>query len=235
MGRLSMLRVCALVLVSASALCLPARAAACKCAAPAAVSEAVQAAAAVFEGRVTKLTPLGTSDLVVDVSVVRTWKGADAEHILLRTRQDSAACGFPFEPNESYLIYATEGPPEANLPGLQVLHCGRTARLTDAQADLAELGIGVVPVSARGSDLPPGTEPPSNQQPARDDAAISQRARPAAGGCASCSSVGNSTAHDQSVVWLLAFAATWSGLRRRREALRKRSKPEPSALHLVKP
>jgi len=215
-----MLRVCAVVLISATALWLPSPAAACKCAQPEPVGDAVRAAAAVFEGRVKKLTPLGSSDLVVELSVVRTWKGADSEHILLRTRQAAAACGFPFVPNESYLIFARQGPAEANLPGLEVLRCGRTKLMTEAEADLAQLGMGVVPVTAHGSDLPPGSEPASSQPLAHQDGVATQRARPAAGGCASCNSLGGLSAtqnsHDARAICLLALAAVWSVVRRRR-------------------
>jgi hypothetical protein len=177
----------------------------------------LHAAAAVFEARVTKLMPLGTTDLVVELSVVRTWKDAATEHILLRTRQDGAACGFEFVPNESYLVYADEGPAEANLPGLQVLSCGRTKLVTDAEADLAELGMGVVPVSARGGDLPPGTEPSGTQKPTPEDgASASQRTKPAAGGCASCSSMGRAPSDATGLAWALAASALGSSLRRRR-------------------
>jgi hypothetical protein len=217
MGRLSMLRACALVVVGLTALWSPQRVQACKCAPPLAVSDALHAAAAVFEGRVTKLTPLGTTDLVVELSVVRTWKDADTEHILLRTRQDGAACGFEFVPNESYLVYADEGPTEANLPGLQVLRCGRSKLVTEAEAELAELGMGVVPVSARGGDLPPGVEPNGPQKPTPDDGVTSsQRSKPAAGGCASCSSLGRAPSDAIGLVWALAVSAVWSVLRRRR-------------------
>jgi hypothetical protein len=180
-----MFRACALVVVLGSlALCLPAPALACECAATPSVRDALRAAAAVFEGRVTKLTPLGAHDLVVELSVVRTWKGAETEHILLRTAAAPAACGFAFVPDESYLVYADGGPSQADLPGLQVSPCGRTKLTTAATADLTELGIGVVPVAARGNDLPPGTEPPA---PAKaDNGTTPPRVRPAAGGCGGC-------------------------------------------------
>lgn len=184
--------ICAAVLGSSTS------AHACKCATPPPVRDALDAATAVFEGQVGKLTPLG-ADLIVELNVVRTWKGADSEHVLLRTRKESAACGFAFEPEQSYLIYAGSGPSEPNLPNLQVFACGRSKPMSAAEPDLVELGVGVVPVSARGNDLPPGTEPATD---AKDSQSPSPpRVRPAAGGCGGCSA---SAATRGESTWLAA-------------------------------
>jgi hypothetical protein len=167
----------------------------------------------VFEGRVSKLTPLGESDLVVELNVVRSWKAANTEHILLRTRQDSAACGFPFAPNESYLIYADAAPNDASLPGLEVLHCGRTKPMSEADADIAELGMGVVPVSARKGDAVAGED-------TANTAIAEQQAKPAGAGCSRCSALGAQvrTSGPAASAALLSLSATllWALRRRRR-------------------
>jgi hypothetical protein len=169
----------------------------------------------VFEGRVSKLTPLGESDLVVELSVVRSWKAANTEHILLRTRQDSAACGFPFAPNESYLIYADAAPNDASLPGLEVLHCGRTKPMSEADADIAELGMGVVPVSARKDDVVAGDDTANT-----NTAIAEQQAKPAGAGCSRCSALGAHvrTPGPTGSAALLSLSATllWTLRRRRR-------------------
>jgi hypothetical protein len=215
-----MLRACAVLLAAAVALCCPTRAEACKCAPAPSVADALRTAGAVFEGRVSKLTPLGSNDLVVELSVIRTWKDASTEHILLRTRQDAAACGFPFAPGESFLIYADEAPSDASLPGLEVLRCGRTKPMSEAEADVVELGIGAVPFSARKADLPSDADHASS-----NGAIAEQHAKPAAGGCASCSALGRQLPAP-SAAWLgtLLLLGAWT-LRRRRRDLRTRLKP----------
>jgi hypothetical protein len=179
----------------------------------------LRSAGAVFEGRVSKLTPLGESDLVVELSVIRTWKAANAEHILLRTRQDSAACGVPFTPNESYLIYADAAPNNASLPGLEVLHCGRTKPMSEADADIAELGMGVVPVAARTGDVVAGDDPANT-----NTAIAEQQAKPAGAGCSRCSALGaqvRTPAPAASAALLSLGAALW--------ALRRRQRRRPAA------
>jgi hypothetical protein len=187
----------------------PAPAWACKCAPPPPVADALKEAAAVFEARVTKLTPLNSIELVVELNVVRGWKGADNEHVLLRTPKDSAACGIEFSAGESYLVYAGEAPQEAPLPGLVALRCGRTRLMSEAEEDLAVLGVGVVPVTPAKSEL-------AASPPAVKNAAAQPREKPAAGGCASCSALGaapGSASAALGIALLLGFA--WRAQRRR--------------------
>jgi hypothetical protein len=204
----------ALLVVFATILLWAPPAHACKCAEPASVSDAKDSAAAVFEGRVTKLTPIGSNDLVVELNVVRTWKDADVEHILLRTRQDTEACGFPFAVDQSYLVYANEAASGATMPGLEVLQCGRTQQIERAEADMAVLGMGVVPVSARKNDLPPGAEASEGTATAEPPSISAQRSKPAAGGCASCSSVGARPARGELAYLMIGVACVYVRLRR---------------------
>ena len=199
----------AMSMVCLVALCAPARALACKCAPPPAVADALREAAAVFEGRVTKLTPLNSFEVAVELSVTRSWKGADNEHILLRTPKDAAACGIQFAVDDAYLVYAQASPDEGRLPGLIALRCGRTQALHEADEDLAALGIGVVPVSGAEGDLP-ASSPPA----ARD--------KPAAGGCASCSARGvpGGGGLGALAAWLLVAALRFARSRRTHPRLR---------------
>lgn len=163
------------VLASLCALLWAPTAYACKCAGESSPSEARDAAAAVFEGRVTQITPPGPSshDVVVELSVTRTWKEVGVEKVRVRTHAEGPACGFAFEQDQTYLVYAQKAQAAGDEPTLSVSRCSRTRLMTEAEPDLAELGMGVVPVApyAQGAVTPVDT----------------QRARPAAGGCASCS------------------------------------------------
>jgi len=151
---------------------------ACKCSPAPSVDAARRGAAAVFEGQVAHVTPVGTGDLVVALNVVRAWKNADSEQLLLRTRADAAACGVHFEVGETYLVYARAAEKDAELPGLEVSRCDRTRPIAEAVDDLEELGMGVAPVSATTKDLAEDHDPAS--------AVDTQQKKPAAGGCASC-------------------------------------------------
>jgi hypothetical protein len=183
----------AAVFVFAAAFVLMAapRARACKCAEPPPAIEAASNAAAVFEGRVTEVQPVGSADFVVSLEVVRAWKGAKSlEHVQVRTRNDTAACGFPFEKDESYLVYAEAVPKERDLPALSVLHCGRTRVITEADADIAQLGMGATPVNAGPSELATKPAAPPPPKPVAEGVLGNQQNKPAAGGCASCGIVG---------------------------------------------
>ncbi|HEX7479977.1 MAG TPA: hypothetical protein VF331_19400 [Polyangiales bacterium] len=153
---------------------------ACKCAPPPATSDALHAAEAVFEGRVTAIleepAPAGqpSSAWLVRLHTVRAWKGVETEDITVRTPKDSAACGYAFVSGESYLVYAA-GPTAQ----LAVDSCGRTQLIAAADADLAVLGMGVVPVDPKRPDAG------DHSSHVRD--VIKPAVKPGTGGCASCS------------------------------------------------
>ena len=174
---------------------------ACKCAPEPPVRAARESAAAVFEGRVTQVTELASGDVVVALLVARTWKNAGVEQILVRTRGAATACGFSFERDLSYLVYAEEAQADASLPGLVVSRCGRTRLATKAAADFAELGLGSIPVS-------PTIQDSAEDQAARMHGSVAtQHDKPAAGGCASCS-VADTRAPDGFAV-LLCVGLVW--------------------------
>jgi hypothetical protein len=156
-------------LVAASAtLAAPPAACACSCE-PTDLAARSDAAAAVFEGRVRAVAregsaEVGPSRLRVTLEVVQTWKGADAEEIVVTTMTDSAACGVPFEPGRSYLVFAASDGANALSTGL----CGGTKPREEADEDVAALGAGVTPVEVQDAPARARTTPPG------------------AGGCASC-------------------------------------------------
>ena len=92
---------------------------------------------AVFAGRVRSIVRVDYT-LLVQMEVDNSWKGVDEAEIVIRTADNSAACGFPFERGRSYLVYAHADQDGALHAGI----CSRTARLSDAQADIEALGVG---------------------------------------------------------------------------------------------
>lgn len=137
-----------LLAILAIGLLVSAPAHACKCMFPP-VETALADATAVFEGRVVSIagTPSGDppplGELVVTLRVVRTWKGVESdERIEVRTNGSSAACGYTFAKDQSYLVYARTSEDQK----LHVSSCSRTKALADAVEDLTFLGAGSTPV-----------------------------------------------------------------------------------------
>lgn len=147
---------------------------ACKCAEPEAAAAAAASATAVFEGQVSQISAPQGDAVVVELKVARAWKGVTTEQVSVRTRAESAACGYPFQVGTSYLVYA-----QAEGTGLQVHHCGRTRPIVEAQEDIVALGMGSTPVATQV----PAEADPKNEQA---NPVTAQSERPAAGGCASC-------------------------------------------------
>jgi hypothetical protein len=175
---------------------------ACSCSVQTA-EQAFEHADAVFEGRVTEVTePAGENGVVsgadpvrITLSVVRAFKGAATETVELLTSASSAACGFGFEKDQSYLVYANETD-----GSLRTGLCSGTKRVEDAGPELAALGSGVTPVDPS----PPGA--PAVQAPPR---------RAPGGGCASCAAGGAPLRGADGVVLTLLVAAAL--VRRRRD------------------
>lgn len=187
-------------LLAAVAFAAPSAAHACKCMFPE-VAPAREGATAVFEGRVTAMVDEPVDGDVsigkkrVTLALVRTWKGLEnKESVVVSTSASSASCGYMFEPNTSYLVYA-----DGTESALEVSGCSRTRLMSDAADDLAVLGAGITPVDVKNT---PATTPPV---PAT---------APKSGGCGSMSGSASAGAS------LLFFPATGLllGARRRRRA-----------------
>jgi hypothetical protein len=175
------------------------------------VETAREDATAVFEGRVLSIAdvPAGNEpslgEKVVTLAVVRSWKGLERdERIAVYTNGESAACGYNFAKDTSYLVYARN----ADDQKLHVSSCSRTKPLADASEDLTFLGAGSTPVKVEPKAIKPADASPA--------AASATPAAPAAKkkGC-SVVVVGDSGRAGAST-WLLATFALVLGARRRR-------------------
>jgi hypothetical protein len=170
---------------------------ACKCAEPEPPKAALAKAQAVFQGEVASIDDSGDA-LVVTLRVPRAWKGIDsAEVAKVRTRKESAACGYPFALGENYLVYAAALEPAESGVSLQVAHCSRTRLFAEAEEDVHELGMGAIPVKLQA----PEEATADDQKP---NAVERKRDQPAAGGCASCSVGQRSRAGDARYALLIA-------------------------------
>ncbi len=147
------------------------RASACSCMEQT-TAQAIESSAAIFEGRVVAIEPIeggeGMGARRVRLDVVQTWRSADTEHVEVTTSASDASCGYPFEVEQSYLVYASE---EGGV--MRVSLCSRTRRMEDADEDRAALGSGTIPVDI--VDEPAEAEPRPRQELA-----------PRGGGCAGC-------------------------------------------------
>lgn len=88
----------------------------------------------------------------VSFSVSKVWKGEPQSRIHIKTTASSAACGYNFETNEEYIVYANivDGEPNVSL-------CSRTSLVSVAADDIVELG--------EGRSVDPSDEPlPGNPQ-----------------------------------------------------------------------
>jgi len=144
-GQLKHLAVLVLI-ASAVAGAWPVAATACSCAPPPDPGAALEAADAVFAGRVVGLTlvprlcgepisSFATEDIAVTVAISAVWKGEPAEQVTIYTAFTCCVCGYPFELGETYLIYATQQGDR-----LTTTICSRTRPLEKAKDDLAALG-----------------------------------------------------------------------------------------------
>lgn len=105
---------------------------ACTCVFPS-FEEQMKIATRVFTGKVIDVTQQEDGISKINLKTTKTWKGNPKETISVYTSSDTAACGYPFEPDEEYLVYATGD------QRLNVSLCSRTKRLTDASEDLQYL------------------------------------------------------------------------------------------------
>ncbi len=114
---------------------------ACSCAPPLTPLEELDRSAAVFSGKVANIKEDSSrSAYEVRFFVERSWKGDFADRdfapsVTVFTALDSAACGYAFEEDEKYLVYAYRSG-----ESLDTNICSRTQPLGNAQEDLNALG-----------------------------------------------------------------------------------------------
>lgn len=130
---------------------------ACTCVEPGPPARELEAAAAVFAGRVVDLSdvagPTGDDDRIVGYRVTfvleKVWKGIEEGQIVsLTTGWGDWDCGHPFRKGRRYLVYAY-GDPDDLSTGI----CSRTARWRNAEEDRDALGepLRVIEGAAEGS------------------------------------------------------------------------------------
>ena len=128
------------------ALVEPAHVWTCDCIPSPPPKEALAKSAAVFQAKVVKIEPdPATPELLrVALQVERWWKGGDSATLTVTTIKSGAACGFGFQPDTKYLVYAYS---ERGAKDLTVSLCSRTRTLPQAEqsGDLKELGEGKAP------------------------------------------------------------------------------------------
>ncbi len=121
---------------------------ACSCAPPPPPKESLEAASAVFSGKVLKIEDAGEFERAVTLEVKSIWKGVAAKTVTIRTASDGAICGYSFVKGKSYLVYAREikqGEGDEAEKLLTTNICSRTTPLEAAEEDLKALGAGTAP------------------------------------------------------------------------------------------
>lgn len=105
----------------------------CSCL-PSSLEEDVKRAALIFTGVVKDIKEIEPQSLRITLDLITVWKGPRTRRkkIRVRTGANSAMCGFNFELNRNYLVYAYSDFED----NFAVSICGRTNLLEFADGDL---------------------------------------------------------------------------------------------------
>lgn len=153
----------AAVLLSGLLVARPTVVYACSCAEPPSPSETKEWSAAVFSGKAIsikqKKAPILSSGdpVMVTFQVDRVWKGNMGSTTVVTTAMSSESCGYEFTEGLEYLVYARN---EQNSGVLHTTLCDRTALLSEAAADLQELGPSSLPTGQKNVASPLSETPP---------------------------------------------------------------------------
>ena len=109
----------------------------CTCALPT-FEQQMKTASAVFTGRVLDSQHDG-EQLRVRLEVEKRYQGPREKILVVRTAENTAACGYQFEKSRMYLVFASG---EKNL---EVSLCSRTKLVTEAKEDLDRLEVTATP------------------------------------------------------------------------------------------
>jgi len=76
------------------------------------------------------------NDYKVEFEIDKALKG-DCQNLIIHTYKDTGGCGYPFRPNEKYLVYANNSGGDSYRVGL----CSRTSKLDSqlAQSDIEKI------------------------------------------------------------------------------------------------
>lgn len=140
----------------------PRRAEACSCVMPPPPKAALEAASAVFEGKIVKIDRNPDKHQVMATfAVTRWWKGGETAQTRVATIDAGSMCGLSFADAEQWLVYA-DGPAD----GLSAGMCSRTRRSAEAGDDRKALGAGKPPNPALPSPVPAAEPEPAPAEPA---------------------------------------------------------------------
>lgn len=128
---------------------------ACSCDGPNTVKEELDFSSTVFSGKVVEIIDenknksiqSSTDPISVHFEVNEYWKGPNQSPITVYTVRNTESCGYEFELNQEYLVYANESNGE-----IQVNYCSKTTPLSLADKDLSELGKGEKPIELVSND-----------------------------------------------------------------------------------
>jgi len=123
---------------------VPNKAYACSCLSANSPLHSLEGSDAVFLGKVTNTEGIprgdeefvGADDVMITFEVSKVWKGPPSKTLVVVTALEGATCGLgrSFMIGEEYIVYASSEGGE-----LRTHLCTRTAHITTAQEDLAEL------------------------------------------------------------------------------------------------
>jgi len=139
-----------MVLIAAQLVFQPGAVFACSCVPELTVPEAYDMAEAVFAGRVLSIkkgggvfyniSPNRPNYYDVAFQVSKQWKGINEDVVTVATARQGTACGFDFEKNREYLVYARGG--DFFETEFATTICSRTKLLASAEEDLKMRGPG---------------------------------------------------------------------------------------------
>ena len=141
----TLLSSCALLAVMAIA--SPASVAACSCSSPGTLEENRTLAKTIFSGRVRSIALRENGvQLVVQFEPLARWKGGLEATVSVITGLDEAGCGYPFQVDHEYLVFAFGG--TAATSPLSVSNCGLTSPLA-GNPFVPLLGAPLLPTGTR--------------------------------------------------------------------------------------
>lgn len=129
---------------------------ACSCAEPGSAQEELERSSAVFSGEVIGILDKNKNSYIqssadpiaILFEVEETWKGVTQSQVVVYTERDEASCGYQFEINTKYLVFAYESG-----GSFKTSYCSKTTPLTLAIDDMDELGEGEVPTEQVSIEL----------------------------------------------------------------------------------
>ncbi len=106
------------------------------------VKEAKDTSNAVFTGKVLEVTKNTESGKRIKLQIINLWKGKLSKEVTLLTGNDDGDCGYPFEVDKTYLVYAYRSTMYSAVESLVTTICSRTKSSEDAKKEIKVLGRG---------------------------------------------------------------------------------------------